>query len=121
MALVVLVFVDEDSQRLKQIQGWSRLLRVVANRLLNDGDHEMANHFYGVHYAIGPDDEQAEFDQFALDEDYLALAESGGMAKLIENLRVVIQNGERFVGAGIWNGGLGKYLDDLLVHLTSGK
>lgn len=99
---------------LSQIQGWSDDLRSAANRLC-DAHNGMANHFYAVHYAIGNDENPAEFDQFNLDME--TIRDFGGMEKFIESLRVVIANGEQYVDSMEWQD-LKGYLERILSHLT---
>jgi hypothetical protein len=79
----------------QQIQDWSQDLRTVACKL-DRLDKELANHFYNVHYAIGPE-YLDESDIFELDEEYLELVAEQDkkrpqvvMQELIESLRVII-------------------------------
>ena len=103
-----------------KVRQWSHDLREVANRL-NDSDQELAEHFYDVHYAIGPDTDSSEYDPFALDEDYLALPKLGGREGLVRSLKVVLATGGKHVPAAIWNGlgGLEDYLEQLLNHMEA--
>lgn len=116
------------------IQKWSQFLRMVANKL-NGPDNELANHFYNVHYAIGPKG-MTESDIFALDEDYLKLVASRerSIRGLIKSLQIVIRMGDKlspmlpvlmnqsilkFMYELVWALGLKDYLTDLLAHLTA--
>jgi hypothetical protein len=101
-----------------RVRQWSHDLRSVANGL-NESDHEVAEHFYDVHYAIGPDAYEMHPSPFVLDEDYLALPESGGREGLVASLKVVLENGKKHVPAAIWEGGLENYLEQLLNHMTA--
>ena len=119
-----------------QINGWSQELRIVANRLTEAREGKLADHFYIVHYAIGPDAESADalglpsahYDPFKLDEDYIELrgSELGGtekaVAEIIDSVRVVVATGGKFIPRRIWvEGGLEEYLRQLLHRITSAK
>lgn len=126
MRIVLLIYAsapagaNEDIFPQNQVQQWAHDLRPVANELEGDRDlHELAGHVYNVHYAIGPDTDPADYDPFGLDEDYMALPESGGKEGLVASLKVVLENGEKHVPAAIWRNGLENYLEQLLNHLEA--
>jgi hypothetical protein len=97
-----------------QLQAWCFALRLAANSIGPD-ESEMADHFYAIHEITIPEDNPVEFDPFKLDET--AAADFGGVAGIVESLKVVIANGERWVNNSVWNGGLKIYLEELLIHL----
>ena len=110
----------------RQIRDWSHYLRAVAN-VLNDSNNELANHFYNVHYAIGPE-YITECNVFALDKENLELvAEQDGktpeevMRGLIESIEIVIREGDKlgpeFMDQSVWNSGLRDYLCGLELYL----
>lgn len=113
---------------LDQIREWSHYLRRVANKLnssLEDSENRLANYFYDVHYAIGP---EHMTNIFSLDEDSLRiLAKEEGktpekvMRGLIESIRIIIREGDNlkpeFMDQSVWNSGLKSYLCNLRDHL----
>ncbi len=112
------------------VREWSHYLRTVANKLngsLEDSENRLAEYFYDVHYAIGPE-YLTESDIFALDKEYLELvAEQGGktpekvMRELIESIGVVICEGDKLrpeiMSQSVWNSGLRNYLCKLKGYL----
>jgi hypothetical protein len=48
----------------------------------------------------------------------MIVAESGGIAGIVESLKVVLTKGDFFVKDSVWSNGLEAYLKDLLEHLT---
>ena len=109
------------------IRTWSHYLRTVANKL-NEPNNELANRFYNVHYAIGPEN-MTEFDIFALDNEYLELVAEQDkktpeevMRGMIEDIKVVIDVGDslgqEFMSRSVWGSDLKDYLSELLAHLT---
>lgn len=101
---------------LGQIQRWSHVLRTVANKINDDGNSQLANHFYSIHYAIGPDQAEEEFDPYMLDADYLITSDVT-MEDFIWSLRMVLANGLGHIDPAIWHGGLQAYLRELLARL----
>jgi hypothetical protein len=104
------------------IRRWSFDLRMSANRI---SKAKIANHFYNVHYAIGPTDMA---DCLSLDEHHLRLlAEEEGkspekvMRELIESIKVVLREGDKLgpeiINKKQWDSGLRNYLCDLKKHL----
>ena len=97
------------------VQGLSDDLRRAANRAGNNG---MSGHLFNLSYAIGPDTGPIGYDQFELDQQYLALEDVGGVPGIIESLKAVIADGERYVDPDVWDDGLKDYLEQLLAHLV---
>ncbi len=110
----------------RQIRDWSFYLREVANKL-NEPNNELAEHFYNVQYAIGPE-YITECAIFALDKEYLELVAQQDkktpeevMRGLIKSIEIVIREGDKlgpeFMGQSVWNSGLRDYLCGLELYL----
>jgi hypothetical protein len=112
------VYVSKETKKsdysLYQVNSWSDALRTTANALNASGEVEVSGAFYTVHYAIGPDEDPTQFDPFKLDETIVA---EFGIPDIVASLKVVIANGERFLGSDVWNGKLKEFLQDLLQRL----
>ncbi len=115
-----------------QVREWGHFLRRVANRLnssLEDSENRLAEHFYNVHYVIGPDN-LTESDIFALNENHLELivgqdGEKPGkvIRELIDSLKIIVREGDKldpkFMSQSVWNSGLRDYLSELRENLIS--
>jgi hypothetical protein len=97
---------------ISQINEWSDILRQIANQLMNQGNEELAGHFYMVHYGIGKDNDSADFDPYEIDETIVA--ECGGKDKFAEILPIVNKEGSNF---DQWSEALSNYLAELCYHL----
>lgn len=114
----------------RQVREWSDYLRGVANRLSKspeDAHIRMAQHFYNVHYAIGPEDMTESI--FALDEEFLKIVANEEsktlgrvMCELVESIEIIIREGDslgpKFINQSVWNSvGLRDYLCGLEIYL----